>query len=209
LLLVLAQNPSLRLAELGAVVDATLAPAAIQEEPFADPADALPEGRDRDGHDAKLGYGLLDARRACLAAADPISAGLTAMGEDDAARAFVDARRSDPGVRAVYSTALGRWAVRALLADPGAAGTLRVILRHLRLLAHHEERRSAHGEGALVRQVALLLRRLARAGLPTTASVRGELLRLSRRVESVGEEPSGTAALERAMVEVAARCFAG
>jgi hypothetical protein len=133
------------------------------------------------------------------------------MGEDDAALAFLDARRSDPRVCGAYSPALARWAARALLADAGAAGALRVILRHLRLLAMHEDRLSPHGEGALARQVVLLLRRFSRerTRLPASSAVREELARLCRRVEIVWDEPGGTAALERAMVEVAARCFAG
>jgi hypothetical protein len=209
LLLVLAQNPTLRLPELGAVIDATLAPAApATAEPLADPADALPEGRDRDGHDAKQGYGRIQAGRACLAAADPVSAALTAMGEDDAARAFLDVRLRSARVRAAYSPALGRWAVRALLADPEAAGALRVILRHLRLLARHGERISLHGEGALTRRVVLLLRRLARARVPATASVRDELGRLEGRVATISEGHGGALALERTMVAVAARCLA-
>ncbi len=121
LLLVLAANPTLRLPELGAVVDATLAEVPLQPparpEPVADPADLLPAGRDRDGHDARHGHGLLHAGRACLAAADPLAAALAAMGEDAAARAWADLRRSNRRARRAYSRALARWAVRALLAD--------------------------------------------------------------------------------------------
>jgi hypothetical protein len=205
LLLVLAQSPALRLAELGAVVDATLVPVpGAARGPFADPADVLPEGRDRDGHDAKHGYGLLDAGRACLAVSDPIAAALTAMGEDEAARAFLDARRTDPRVGGVYSPGLARWAARGLLADPELAGALRVILRHLRLVAHHRGRLAPHGDGALLRQVALLLRRFSWSPrLPVRTSVRQELARLRRQVERVRDPAS----IEQEMAEVAARCF--
>ena len=40
-----------------------------EEAALADPADVLPAGRDPDGHDAKCGYGRLDAARACAGGA--------------------------------------------------------------------------------------------------------------------------------------------
>ena len=136
LLLVLAANPSLRLGELAEIVDATLSPVPPETgaDLLADPADVLPAARDRDGHNAKHGQGRLHVGRACLAASDPFCAALLAMGEDQAARAFADARRSDPVVLGAYPRSLGRWMVRALLADREAARGLRVVFRHLRLV---------------------------------------------------------------------------
>lgn len=157
LLLVLAANPSLRLDELAAVVDATLTPVPPETGAtglLADPADARPGARDRDGHNAKHGYGLLHAGRACLAASDPVCAALLAMGEDAAATAFADAPEA-------YPARLGRWLVRALLADREAAHGLRIVLRHLRLVSGDPARAQAHGEGAVLRPLQLLLRRLA------------------------------------------------
>jgi hypothetical protein len=228
LLLVIAANPSLRLSELGAVVDATLAavdPAiAPGRTPLADAADALPAGRDPDGHNAKHGLGLLDAGRACLAAADPVCGALLAMGEDDAARAWADARGygggGDPTITEVYSRRLARWTVRALLADGEAAQALRVILRHLRLASRDETRLAAHGEGALARQLAFLVRRLCIARLPAPAAVQAEMRGLAHRLESAwcehedenvasGPErrPWSVAHVERTLAEIASRCF--
>ncbi len=142
LLLVLGVSPSLRLGELAAIVDATLAPVAPEvpavQLPLADPADALPVGRDADGHNARHGLGLISAADACLFAVDPVCAALLRMGERGAARAWSVARQRDPVIAGAYSQQLARWAVRALLADPALDGALRVCLRHLRLVGGHE-----------------------------------------------------------------------
>jgi hypothetical protein len=178
LLLVLGVSPRLRLGELAAVVDTTLtevAPEVLEaQRPLADPADALPPGRDGDGHNARHGLGLLSAADACLFAADPVCAALLRMGEREAARAWGAARVRDPAVAGAYSPRLARWAVRAMLADPALDAALRVVLRHVRLVAGHEDRARAHGEGALTRQMAWILRRLAASKVPTTAAVRAE-----------------------------------
>lgn len=212
LLLVLGANPTLRLPELGAIVDATLTPAPLaapaRPEPLADPADLLPSGRDRDGHDARHGHGLLHAGRACLAARDPFCAALTAMGEDDAARAWADLRRRDRRARCAYSRRVARWAVRALLAEPELARALRVVVRHLRLVSPPDGRLAAHGDGALVRQLGLLLRRLGSARPPAPPSVRAELADLGRRLEALGDDPALAAHLERTLAALAAPCFA-
>jgi hypothetical protein len=212
LLLVLGANPTLRLPELARIVDATLTPvlasAPARPEPLADPADALPAGRDRDGHDAKHGHGLLHAGRACLAAADPFGAALVALGEDDAARAWADLRRRDRNVRRAYSRGLARWAVRALLADPEAEHALRVLVRHLRLLDGNEGRLASHGDGALARRLGLLVRRLGAGRVPASPSVRAEIAAVTRRIASVGDDPGAAAPLERAIARAAARCFA-
>jgi hypothetical protein len=208
ILLVLAQNPSLRLPELFAVLRATAAPVApgAPVEALADPADGLPGGRDRDGHDAKHGYGLLDAGRACLAAADPVCASLLAMGEDAAARAFADARREGPAVARAYSRRLGRFAVRALLADPDLGHALRALLRHLRLVANRDERALAHGDGALARQLRLLVRGLSTRRPRPPPRILAELAALDDRL---GRPPtaSGAPGLERALLAAAARAF--
>jgi hypothetical protein len=194
LLLVLAENPSLRVGELAAVVDATLAPVSPEVGEggvgqLTDAADALPVGRDRDGHNAKHGHGRLHAGRACLAAWDPICAALLAMGEDTAARAYADARRLDPEARDLYPARLARWMVRALLADGEAAQTLRVVLRHLRLVAGDAARARAHGDGAVARPLHLFVRGLAQrsprpppARLADLAALEGRLASLVRVV---------------------------
>ncbi len=107
MLLLLGSNPELKLPEVHAILartvdapndashsggatgmtDATGAPAALDRR-LADPADVLPLGSDRDGHNAKCGYGRLNATRACAAAADPVALGLAAIGEDELAVAW-------------------------------------------------------------------------------------------------------------------------
>jgi hypothetical protein len=106
------------------------------------------------------------------------------MGEREAALAWGAARVRDPAIAGAYSPRLARWAVRALLADPALDVALRVALRHTRLVAGREDRARAHGEGALVRQIAWILRRLAVSPVPTTAAVRAEALRTGLRLEA-------------------------
>jgi hypothetical protein len=201
ILLVLGVSPSLRLAELGAVLDATLVPVPPgvprDRDPLADPADALPAGRDADGHNARHGLGLLSAADACLFATDPICAALLRMGESGAARAWDAARQQDPTIAAAYSGALGRWAVRALFADPALDAALRVLLRHARLVAGDATRQRAHGEGAVARQVGLLLRRLAAAPLRAPIAVRAEARRLAD--VAAPASPSGSSDSPRAL----------
>jgi hypothetical protein len=159
-LLVLAQNPELERSELDQLLTATVLPAAESEPdaPLADRCDRLPEGRDPDGHDAKHGYGRLSASRACLSASDPIALTLVRIGEPAAAAAFASLRRTDPEVTRAYSPELARWATRALLSDPTLAHALSALARHARLVSPSPERAQAHPDGALLRQLALLLR---------------------------------------------------
>jgi subtilase family protein len=209
LLLVLAKNPSLRLHELCALVTRCAGPpvplSRSAVDMLADPADVLPLARDRDGHDAKHGYGRLDAGRACAAAGDPVALELVSMGEDAAAIAWCDARRSDTRVRKAYTRKLARWAVRALLADATAEHDLRVVLRHLRLVAMQPRRAAAHAPGAIARHVTLLLRTLARDGGSPRPSriVRGELEVLERvaRAATASAPAMGTG-LENTVVDV-------
>ena len=186
LALVLAENPSLRVGELGAVVDATLEPVSpevgVDVGELTDAADGLPVGRDRDGHNAKHGYGRLDAGRACLAASDPICATLLAMGEGAVARAYADARAGDPEARGLYPARLGRWMVRVLLADAEASHMLRIVLRHLRLVAGDTVRGDAHGDGAVRRSLQLFVRRLAQRSPRPGPGRLADLARLEQRV---------------------------
>jgi hypothetical protein len=216
LLLVLAQNPTLRVEEVDAIVTRTLEPlppgAPAHAAPIADPSDLLPAACDRDGHNAKHGYGRVNAGRACLAAGDPIALALVVMGEDGAARAWHDVRRRDPGARALYSRRFGRWAVRALLSDPGLLHGARALLRHARLIAGREARRRAHAVGAMLRQIALLLRGLARSRFAPRPGPRvaGELAALSRRAELAMQGPAGAVeAAEAALADRIAQLYAG
>jgi hypothetical protein len=210
ILIVLAQNPSLRLPDLFAVLRSTAAPIAPETEgaSLADPADALPSGLDPDGHNAKHGYGLLDAGRAALAAADPICASLLAMGEDGAARAWADARRADPVIAAAYSPRLGHFVARALLSDPELGHGLRALIRHVRLVAHRPGRAPAHGDGAFTRQIRVLIRTLSQRRPRPPPRIREELAALDARL-GAPPDPGTTGALrlDGALLEAAARAF--
>ena len=213
LLLVLAQNPALCAEEIDAIVTLTLDPVApgvpgvpAQTAPLADPSDLLPGARDRDSHNAKHGYGRINAGRACLAAADPVALALVIMGEDSAARAWHDLRRADASARRLYSRRLGRWAVRALLADGSLLHAARALLRHARLIAGRDARRRAHGAGAMLRHLALLLRGLAASRLAPRPERRAaeELAALRQRVELAARAPlDRVEAAEAALADLA------
>jgi hypothetical protein len=180
LLLVLASNPALTLREVDAIVTATATEVPDHDAvaaPPVDPFDLLPRGVDADGHNAKHGYGRMNARRACLAARDPVAAELLAMGEDEAAQAAFDlVTRVRP-----YSPRAARWVVRRMLGDASARHTLRVALRHLRLVAVRPGRARSHAPAALARQLVSLVRALlARDKVPPFVAV--ELGDLARRL---------------------------
>jgi len=161
MLLVLAANPRFRLADLDSILTSTatvVRPNDIPSGVLADAFEAMPLGQDRDRHNAKHGYGRLHAGRACLSAADPVCAALVAMGEDDAAAAYLGQRRIKGRIGDAYSRRLGRWLVRAFLNDVTLFQSAKVLVRHVRLTARHPNRRRAHRRGALVRQLVLLLR---------------------------------------------------
>jgi hypothetical protein len=172
-LLVLGCNPRLRAHELHALLGRTATPPApvrAEAAALADPADVLPAGRDPDGHDAKCGYGRLNAARACAAARDPFALALTAMGENDAAMAWCT--RSGRH----YTARLGRWAVSVLLGRPDLEHAVRVVLRHARLLVADPSRERGHAPEAMARQLGLFLRELDRAR-KAPGAVREELER--------------------------------
>jgi hypothetical protein len=164
MLLLLGCNPDLSAHEVHSILERSV------DEPenpplasgrLADPADTLPLGSDRDGHNAKYGYGRLNATRACTAAADPVALALVAMGEDELAVAW----RLSP--ERPYSDALSRWAARAVLSRGDMEHGLRALLRHLRLVSVDPLRSRAHAPGALTRQLALVTRELVRMQPPT------------------------------------------
>ncbi|MGK3994804.1 S8/S53 family peptidase [Sorangium sp. So ce1024] len=215
LLLVLSQNPALRVSELDALVRRTLDPvppeAPAAAEPLADRWDLLPEARDRDGHNAKHGYGRVNVGRACLAAGDPIALALVLLGEDAAARAFRDARAALPLARGLYSRRLARWAVRALLADPILCHGACALARHARLTAGDPRRQRAHGAGAVLRHLAVLVRGLAasRAAPARPPRVRQEIAALLDRIERSAIDAGAVEAVEAGFGELAAAVFAG
>jgi hypothetical protein len=198
-LLVLGANPDLQLHELHAVlVRCTDAPdpADVADPALADPADVLPSGRDPDGHDAKCGYGRLNAARACASARDPLALALDAVGEPAAAARWCTTARP-------YSEPLARWAARALLGRPDLEHAARVLVRHARLTVADPARGPAHGPAALARQLAMLVRALG--GLhPLPAALACELDTLFR---SLRDLCSAGGPLTEASLDAAARAL--
>jgi hypothetical protein len=196
-LLVLGCNPGLRAHEVHALLARTSTPpesVRTGDATLADPADVLPAGRDPDGHDAKCGYGRLNASRACMGARDPFALALTAMGEDDAARVWCTraAQRYSPG--------LGRWAASVILGRPDLEHAVRVLLRHARLIAADPSRERGHTPEATARQLALLLRAVARAR-KIPARLGGELQRVETWISrSSSARPLAATLAEEAQV---------
>jgi hypothetical protein len=202
-LLTLAQNPELYLSEVDELLTRTACPPSEPEghAVFADAWDMMPNGRDCDGHDAKHGYGRLSARRACLYAADPLAAMLVQMGETGAAAMFLELRHQDAGFARAYSPKLALWAVRALLADASLRHGLCSLLRHARLVSGGPGRVAAHPPGALIRQVALLIRMAgaSRMGPPQEEALTGELRRLQRAISELSADSDAGRAWETAL----------
>jgi len=164
MLLVLATNPGLTIAELERLLTETAVPTEPDvragEASLADERDLLPLGRDRDGHNAKHGYGRLSARAACLAASDPIALTLARMGEMEAAHAYFAAREAESTSQR-YSKSLALVTVKQLLSDGRVGHAVASILRALRVWSGHPERLSQQPGGQLLRQIGLALRLLA------------------------------------------------
>lgn len=206
-LLVIAENPSLHVHEVFALLETTAEPVAPEADrrhaPFADEHDALPPSLDRDGHNAKHGYGALSARSACLASADPVAWALVRIGETEAARAYGRLRRHEPAVRAAYSNELARWLVRAVIASSRMGHAARALVRHARLLSVDPVRRGAVQPGTFLKQVAVLLRSCldGSALLEPEATLREEI---GAHLACLADQPD----CERAWAEIAARIFA-
>jgi hypothetical protein len=186
MLLLLANNPDLELHELHAILERTVdapEPQPALEAALADPADVLPPGFDRDGHNAKVGYGRLNATRACAVAADPVALSLAALGEDDLAVAWLLSSLRP------YSERFARWAVRVTLSRRDMEHSLRALLRHVRLMSVDPRRAMAHASGVLARQMSLVTRELTRIQSP--AAIREELRSLSEQLRSTATPGCG------------------
>ncbi|HJX55064.1 MAG TPA: S8 family serine peptidase [Polyangia bacterium] len=208
LLLVLGRNPDLTLPELEDALTRTVREVdpelSAERSALADKYDILPVGRDRDGHNAKHGYGLLHASRACLLVSDPIAFALVSIGEDQAAVRWVETRNEQ--LASLYSSELGRWAVRVLLADAGQRHAVCALARLLRLLAVRAERLHAQAAGALLRLVMMLLRDLPRSRQAPApeAALQRELLAIADRVKAATSDPARAGEIEEHMCTLAA-----
>jgi hypothetical protein len=190
LLLVLGKNPQLGLSELEASLTATVSEVDSQPSSersgLSDPYDLLPVGHDRDRHNAKHGYGRLQAARACLLVSDPIAFALVSIGEDQASLRWLELRRDEPEVGQLYSSELAEWAARVLLADATQRHAICAFVRLLRLLAIRPERLRDQATGAVLRQAILLLRGLPRSpqAPPLEAALRRELAAVTERARA-------------------------
>ena len=209
LLLVLGKNPELSLTELEDTLTRTIGEVDPQppteRRALADPYDLLPVGRDRDGHNAKHGYGRLQATRACLVASDPLAFALVSIGEDLAASRWLELRQDDDGIAAFYGGPLAAWATRALLADAGLRHAICALARLLRLLAIRPERLRDQAPGALLRLGMTFLRDLPRArqAPPLEVSLRRELAAITEQARAYALDPLLASQLEKRMCRVA------
>jgi hypothetical protein len=210
LLLVLGTNPQLSLSELEDVLTSTVGE--VEAEPscerrgLADPYDLLPVGRDRDGHNAKHGYGRLQATRACLLASDPIAFALVSIGEDQAALRWLELRNEEQTIALLYCNQLATWATRVLLADATERHAICCFVRLLRLLAARPERLRDQVPGAILRHVSSLLRDLPRSqNAPVIdAPLRQEMADLTGRAHAFALDAGLVRGVERQICVIAA-----
>ncbi len=205
--LVLAHNPELTAGELAEllrlssrVVSPELDRRAAATRAAGD-TELRPFAVDPDGHNAKHGYGRLDATVACTVARDPIALGLLGIGERGALLAW--ATQAPSAGRVSRRAALGL--CRLLLTAPALRYQLATLLRHLRLVAQAPDARlHAHAPGALTRLAAVMLRSVS-ARLDGEA--RAELDGLARALTDCTRSPEGRRELERELAHQAARLF--
>lgn len=181
ILLLLGANPELALADIDALLTATAheidGAQRMREPDLADRRDLEPVGVDADGHNAKHGYGRISALEACLSARDPLCLVLSRIGENAAARRYLELRNTSE-LSALYSPLLARFAARAVLRAPDLQHAVAALVRGLRLACRHPERHADQPAGHLIRQVALIARSLARRQPPTP--VAAELAAIDR-----------------------------
>jgi hypothetical protein len=207
LLLVLGRNPTLHLSDLDQVLHNTvvsLEPALhSMDTELGDRADVLPLGRDADGHNAKHGYGRLNATEACLAASDPICAALVRIGERRAGERYANVR--SVAKPSLYSEALACWAARALLNDPLSQQALSSLARAVRLSSLHPESWDGQPPGHWLRHLGLAVRLLRRTNPP--AEIERELANLDDRLCRWLENETTTQEVELQMLEFVSQLF--
>jgi hypothetical protein len=207
LLLVMACNPELDLAELEDVLTASASRIdgvrQTSDTSVGDHRDLMPLGLDADGHNAKHGYGRLNATSACLCARDPIARALVLIGETESALRYLEDLAGDRA-NAPYSSATARWAARAMLTSARLTHTAATIARALRLACSHPERARGQPPGHLLRHVCLFVRFLLDADPGLV--VASELQHLERRLRDI----LGSAAareVEAGLIGEASRVF--
>lgn len=198
-LLLLAKHPELTLTQAVGLFDLTRSqvdPAHQAENPaLGDRRDLEPLGVDGDGHNAKHGYGRINAAGACTAATDPVAFALVKMGENGAAARYLAAREKP--LLGLYSPELGRWALRLALGDPNLVHAISSVLRALRLAAARREAAGAPA-GYWCRQLGVVLKLLM--GKSPSAEHEVEMAQLDARLRSLDAED--VLELERQLLEI-------
>jgi hypothetical protein len=201
-LLILGKNPELSLPELHiALADTTSAVDAstqLDDPALGDRFDLLPRETDPDGHNAKHGYGRLNATHASLVVSDPVSACLCRIGEPDAGARYLAFRCQGAG-GAIYSDRTAAWAARVLLRERQTTHVVAALCRAARLFRAHPEHLPDQPPGHLLRQIALAIRALMLAHPPD--GVLEELERLERSVRELLTQNAATVAVERAVID--------
>jgi hypothetical protein len=204
ILLTLAKNRQLTASELERVLTETVVTPQAHDAAdgaIADRRDLLPPGRDDDGHNAKHGYGRLNATNSCLAVTDPVTLTLVRMGELAAARAYATTIQSG-ALSSHYSSSLALWAACRALGDPHLAHAIAAVLRALRLWSIHPDRLEQQPPGQLLRHLGLIGRTLLDAAPPD--ALREELSSILTTMGAISG--AGTAAdVERALLDAISR----
>ena len=195
-LLVLEANPELTVDDVDRLLTntATGIDAAGQQSlpDLADPHDLNPIGVDRDGHNAKHGYGRINASLACAAARDPFAASFIGIGEHELGLAI--ARGGAGGGSSILSKSLSTWLARELLAGGGLVHAFSAIARAVRLRSTSSRE---HAPGSLLRQWLIALREYA---LPNARSrqIERELLALDAELHGILCDPREALGIEKA-----------
>ncbi len=191
LLLVLGMNPELSVDDLDVLLTREAQPidSAMQSRlaDLADPHDLLPLAVDRDGHNAKHGYGRMDATRACAAARDPLAAAFLSIGEGVLGVALAAASASGEGP--AISDRVARWMARELIRDDAFRQGLAAFARSIRLWSAHPRRFAEQPACVLARQLTILLRSyVLSAQREVPVDVVQELREIEAFLESSAEE---------------------
>jgi hypothetical protein len=201
-LLVLSNNPELSLPELHVALTETTsavdASSQLDDPALGDRFDLLPRETDPDGHNAKHGYGRLNATHASLVVADPVSSCFCRIGDHDAAARYLAFRQNGEG-RALYSERTAAWAARVLLRERQTTHVFSALCRALRLFRAHPEHLPEQPPGHLLRQIVLALRALTLAHPPD--GVFEELESMERRLLELLAHPPAAAGFEKTVSE--------
>jgi hypothetical protein len=171
-LLVLGLNPNLTLPE----VDELLASTRVRAPDVGACQQPKPPG-----------YGRIHATRACLGARDPVALTLIAMGDEPAAKRYLELRQGNPQLRSAYSRQLAAWAARVVLHDADLGRALRTLGRYARLAVRSNPEAAVASARAWLVRVAACVDRFRRAALewPTGPGGPGELPEVAERVRSL------------------------